>query len=95
MDLLNISDLRRAIIKAIDTDIEGSINIGTGIGSSTAKIAELIVQAVGSSSIIRHHNINGFTPNILMNTKRAQHILAWKAKVGINKGIQQIIDSSI
>lgn len=95
LDLLHVSDLRRAIIAALFKDIEGSINVGTGIGTSTANIAELIIQTVKSSSSIRHHNINGFAPNILMETKRAQLLLDWQAKVGIKKGIQQLIESRV
>jgi len=93
LDLLHINDLRQAIISAIDKDLNGAINLGTGVGTTTAWIAEWIVQKTGSSSSIRHQKIDTFVGNIVMNNSRAHYLLGWKPTISIKEGLQPIIES--
>jgi len=93
LDLLNINDLHQAIILAMNKDLNGSINLGTGVGTTTAWIAEWIVQKTGSSSSIRHQKIDAFVGNIVINNARSHHLLGWKPTVSIKEGLQPIIDS--
>ena len=93
LDLLHINDLRQAIISAIDKDLNGSINLGTGVGTTTAWIAEWIVQKTGSSSSIQHQQIDSFVGNIVMDNAQAQDLLGWKPIISIKEGLQPIIES--
>lgn len=93
LDLLHINDLRQAIIWAMDKDLNGSINLGTGVGTTTAWIAEWIVQKTESSSSIRHQKIDTFIGNIVINNSRAQYLLGWKPIISIQEGLQPIIES--
>jgi nucleoside-diphosphate-sugar epimerase len=93
LDLLHINDLHQAIILAMDKDLNGAINLGTGVGTTTAWIAEWIVQKTGSSSSIRHQKIDTFVGNIVMDNARAQYLLGWKPIISIKEGLQPIIES--
>ena len=93
LDLLHINDLRQAIISAIDKDLNGSINLGTGVGTTTAWIAEWIVQKTESSSSVRHQKIDTFIGNIIMDNSRAQYLLGWEPIIFIKEGLQPIIES--
>lgn len=93
LDLLHINDLRQAIISAMDKDLNGAINLGTGVGTTTAWIAEWIIQKTRSSSSIRHHKIDVFIGNIVMNNSLAHYLLGWKPTISIKDGLQSIIES--
>jgi nucleoside-diphosphate-sugar epimerase len=93
LDLLHINDLRQAIISAMDKDLNGSVNLGTGVGTTTAWIAEWIVQKTGSSSSIRHQKIDSFVGNIVMDNARSEYLLGWKPTISIKEGLQPIIES--
>ena len=93
LDLLHINDLRQAILLAMDKDLNGSINLGTGVGTTTAEIAEWIVEKTKSSSSIRHQKIDNFVGNIIMDNSKAQHVLGWKPVTPLKEGLQPITDS--
>ena len=95
LDLLHINDLRQAIILAMDKDVNGAINLGTGVGTTTAWIAEWIVQKTGSSSSIRHQKIDAFVGNIVMDISKAKKVLRWRPAIEIKEGLKQMMDHII
>lgn len=93
LDLLNIDDMIRAISLAVENDeIFGSINIGTGKGLTTAEIALNIVKILDSKSVVRHFKIDGYTPNIIMDTTRAKQQLGWVANIVFEEGLNNILN---
>jgi UDP-glucuronate decarboxylase len=91
LDLLYVDDLRAAILAAIQRRVQGEINLGTGIGTSTTEIAQRIVERVGSRSVIRHHDISGYAGNIVMDIKRAATTLGWRPNVDLAGGLENLI----
>lgn len=90
LDLIHVDDLCGAIVAAVDRPFEGAINIGTGIGTSTAEVAGKIVELVGSHSKVKHIELSGYAGNIIMDIERASTILGWSPKIELVKGLEGI-----
>jgi UDP-glucuronate decarboxylase len=91
LDLLYATDLCAAILAAIERGARGTINIGTGVGITTAEVAHLIVEKIGSKSRIHQHRIEAYTSNIVMDISHASAKLAWCPKTALSKGLDTII----
>ncbi|MDI6797076.1 MAG: NAD(P)-dependent oxidoreductase [Desulfatibacillaceae bacterium] len=94
LDLMHISDFRAAIVKAAESGQAGSFNIGTGKVTTTREVAEMIVNKTGSSSLIRHIEIEDVVGNIAMDSSLAHDKLGWSAGVSIEEGLDEIIQSA-
>jgi len=95
LDLLYVDDLRAAILAAIQRRVQGEINLGTGIGTSTTEIAQRIIERVGSRSVIRHHDISGYAGNIVMDIGRAVTVLGWRPDIDIAQGLENLISAGL
>lgn len=91
LDLLHISDLRRAIVLAVEKNRNGDFNIGTGQLLSTAWVAEYIVKALKSKSKIMHHKIQDYVGNVSMDSTKAKKQLDWQPKIHFSEGITEIL----
>ena len=92
LDLLYIDDLNSAFLDILQSNYSGSLNIGSGIGVSTSEVARIIVKITDSKSVIKHHNIQDFAPNIVMDISRAKTILGWYPKTNIRDGLTYLIN---
>lgn len=90
LDLLHIDDVRTAIVAAVENCTQGSINLGTGIGTSTTEVAERIVELIGSQSKIRHIDIDGYASNVIMDIGRASIMLGWRPTIDLAQGLETI-----
>ena len=93
LDLLYIDDLVAAVMQVITTDFSGDLNIGTGVVTSTPRIAELLRNFLGGQGDIDTTRIDGDTVCIAMDASKANKVLGWKAKVGIEQGLQLILSN--
>ncbi|MEZ0394866.1 MAG: NAD-dependent epimerase/dehydratase family protein [Anaerolineales bacterium] len=94
LDLLYIDDLLAALWKAVRLDICGELNIGTGVGVTTAEVARLLVEKTGSRSRISQVAIDDYVGNIVMDYRRARALLGWEPQVTISQGLEQYLQSS-
>jgi nucleoside-diphosphate-sugar epimerase len=53
-DFIHIDDVVEAVLKAINTDFWGPVNLGTGIGTTFDQLAAMVCAAVGYTPKIRH-----------------------------------------
>lgn len=92
LDLLYIDDLVSAVAKAVDSGFSGNLNIGTGVNTSTRKIAEILRDILGGKVDIDSISIDGDTANIAMDASLAKNKLGWQATIGVGGGLQNIIN---
>lgn len=91
LDLLYIDDLLKILIDVINQDYTGELNVGTGKGTSTDKVAQLIIELLGSKSKIEHNEIAQHSPNIIMDTSKVEGMFGWKPEVSIEEGLKRIV----
>lgn len=90
LDLLYMDDLVAAVAKAIGNDFSGNLNIGTGVVTSTRKIAEILRDCLGGQNEIDATLIDGDTAGIEMVSDMAKAELGWQATIGIDQGLQLV-----
>lgn len=93
LDLLYINDFVSIIKKAVRADFSGNMNIGTGELTSTRKIAESLKTILNSNSSIESTHIEAFTACIAMNSSFAKEKLDWTPLIGVNQGLQMIVEN--
>lgn len=92
IDLLHIKDFCGAVLKILEQDFIGDINLGSGRLLSIQEIASLIREKTNSKSEIIHVDITDWTANILMDTTLAQRILNWQPAIHFENGIDEMIE---
>jgi nucleoside-diphosphate-sugar epimerase len=91
LDLLYIDDLVSAVDKAVGSAFEGNLNIGTGVITSTPRIAEILRELLGGQSEIDSTLINSDTAGIAMDARMAKKTLDWEPMIKIEQGLQMIL----
>lgn len=91
LDFLHINDLIRAIILAVEKPGIGPLNIGTGVGTSTRELAEMIIEATASKSEIETVRITGGGPRRVTNPQEAEKILQWKPRIELRDGLKELL----
>lgn len=93
LDLLYIDDLISVFLDILQSNYCGFLNIGSGIGVSTSELAGKIVEITASKSVIKHHDIQDFAPNIVMDISKAKAILGWYPKTNIGDGLTYLVNN--
>jgi nucleoside-diphosphate-sugar epimerase len=91
LDLLYIDDLVSAVAKAVGSNFEGNLNIGTGVITSTQRIAEVLREMLEGRSEIDSTLINSDTAGIAMDASKAHKTLDWKSTISVELGLQMIL----
>ncbi len=94
LDLLHVDDLTRALLEAVRRRPQVSVNVGSGVGTSTAEVARLIVERLGSRSLIRQVALDASVGNIVMDTRLAGKALGWRAEIGLREGLESVIQAA-
>jgi nucleoside-diphosphate-sugar epimerase/predicted protein tyrosine phosphatase len=95
LDLLHVDDLTTALVKVIESDYLGTLHVGSGRGISTAEVARLVVESMGSQSRITHREINEYTANIVMDCARARSLLSWQPLVPFEEGLRKLLTENL
>lgn len=53
-DFIHVDDICAAVLALVDAEVDGPVNLGTGIGTSVDQLAELCMAEAGYSAPIRH-----------------------------------------
>lgn len=93
LDLLYIDDLVSAVVKAVGSGFEGNLNIGTGVITSTQRIAEILREMLGAQSEIAPTLINSDTAGIAMDASKAHKTLDWKSAISVEQGLRMILEN--
>jgi UDP-glucose 4-epimerase len=92
-DYVYVADVVDAVVKAASGSHQGPFNVGTGIGTSTNRIFELVAQHCGHTDeavhgVPRPGDIN----RISLESSKAKRELGWSAQVDIASGLERTVD---
>ncbi len=93
LDLLYIDDLVAAVTNTAASDFTGNLNIGTGVITSTHRVAEILRDLLGGRNEIESTLIDSDTACIAMDAGKAREVLGWQPKIGIEQGLQHILSN--
>ena len=89
MDFTHVSDVVNANILAMKSETKNEIfNVGTGISTSIAELAEILRKAINSDvkPIFRDRNV--VCTKRQANTEKAERLLGFKSKVNVEEGLK-------
>ena len=87
-DFIFTEDAADAVLKLLNTDFIGTVNLGSGKMSSLKLISEIIEELSGKKIISKDHKVSGpmeFNTNI----KKISEIAGWKPKFDIQTGLEK------
>ena len=87
-DFIFTEDAADAVLKILDTDFTGIVNLGSGKMSSLKLISEIIEDLSGKKIISKNQPVSGpmeFNTNI----KRISELTNWAPKFDIKKGLEK------
>jgi nucleoside-diphosphate-sugar epimerase len=92
LDLVYETDLRAALVAAVERPAEGWYHLGHGRLTSTTAIAQQVIELTGSSSALRHHRLDEDAANIALDAGRAEVALGWRPTIGVKEGIASLLN---
>jgi UDP-glucose 4-epimerase len=94
MDLVYIDDVTDANIIAMESDVTDEVfNVASGIETSLLELLQALLRVTGSTlqpEFLPARSVNP-VPRRLADTKKAENLLGFKAKVDIEEGLRRLI----
>lgn len=94
-DYVHVQDLASAVVAALDSDLEGALNIGSGEAVALRDIVTRIGDIVGRPELLRIGEIAARpndVPLVVADVTRLIHELGWRPRHDLASGLAQTID---
>ena len=93
-DYIHVDDVVTANLAAVDSDATGPVNIGTGMETTVLQLVEALTPLAEASFEPDHRPERpGEVRRIALDCTRAREVLGWEARVGLEDGITQTLES--
>jgi UDP-glucose 4-epimerase len=94
MDLVYIDDVTDANIIAMESDVKDEVfNVASGTETSLLELLQAVLKVTGSTlkpEFLPARSVNP-VPRRLADTKKAENLLGFKAKVNTEEGLRSLI----
>lgn len=94
MDLVYIDDVTDANIAAMESDVTDEVfNVASGIETSLLELLQAVLNVTGSTltpEFLPARSVNP-VPRRLADTKKAENLLGFKARVNVEEGLRRLI----
>ena len=94
MDFIHVHDIARATMAALEAD-EGNVpvNIGTGIDTSVADLAQILIEAVGVDIEPVFNPRDVLVSRRAADITRAKEVLGWEPTIPVREGMIDLVRS--
>ena len=94
MDLIYINDVTDANIMAMESDVTDEVfNVASGMETSLLELLQAVLNVTESNlkpEFLPARSVNP-VPRRLADTKKAENLLGFKAKVSVDEGLRRLI----
>jgi UDP-glucose 4-epimerase len=92
-DYVFVGDVVQANLAALEREPCGAVNVGTGIETDVNRLAELILQASGSKSEVKHGPAKqGEQRRSVIDCTKAAEKLGWRPSVPLAEGLRRTVE---
>ncbi len=92
-DYVYVGDVVRANLLATERDVDGAVNIGTGVETDVNRLYALLCDAAGHHPGERHGPAKiGEQLRSALDPRRAQALLGWRPQTSLAEGLRQTVD---
>lgn len=93
MDFVHVSDVARAVGMAVDSSGTGeALNVGTGVQTSIAQLAEMLLRALGTDATPIYRPREVLVTQREASIDRIADVLGWFPTVDFETGIRTVLD---
>ena len=94
LDLMYVDDLVSALVATLKSGFTGTVNLGTGVLTSTMQIAQILRDSLESKSNIEQTTIEADVASIAMVSRHAQAALDWRPTVSLESGLERLLSGN-
>lgn len=89
-DLIHVDDLVQAILTLVDAEVDGPVNLGTGVSTSMDELAQIAMSAAGYEAPIEHllDKPIGVTHRVCDNSLLRQY---YEPKITVEEGVERAL----
>ncbi len=92
-DFVYVGDVARANVMALEKNVGGVFNIGSGKETSVNEIARMMLKISGARvKAIHAEPVPGEVRRIFLDCSKAERELSWRAEVGLEEGIRRTLE---
>ncbi|MCF2533502.1 NAD-dependent epimerase/dehydratase family protein [Yinghuangia soli] len=92
MDFVHVRDIARAVVSALESERDNMpINIGTGIDTSIAQLAKILIAAVGVDMEAQFNPRDVLVSRRAADINRAREVLGWEPAVSVEQGMAELV----
>ncbi|GAA0223649.1 NAD-dependent epimerase/dehydratase family protein [Saccharothrix mutabilis subsp. mutabilis] len=95
MDFVHVHDLARAVVLALESEQANvPINIGTGVDTSIAQLAKILIDAVGVNVEPQFNPRDVLVSRRAADITRAREVLGWEPTITVEQGMAELVRAS-
>jgi len=92
MDFVHVTDLAHAVVAALESEKANvPINIGTGIDTSIAALAKILIEAVGIDVEPLFNERDVLVSRRAADISRARDVLGWEPRITVEDGMRDLV----
>jgi UDP-glucose 4-epimerase len=92
MDFIHVTDIARSVVAALNAE-QGNVpvNIGTGIDTSIAALAKILIDAVGANVEPQFNPRDVLVSRRAADITRAKEVLGWEPTIPVEQGMAELV----
>ncbi|WGD38084.1 NAD-dependent epimerase/dehydratase family protein [Lysinibacter sp. HNR] len=95
MDFIHVKDIARAVVLALESEKANvAINVGTGIDTTVAELARILIDAVGVDVEPQFNPRDVIVSRRAADTTRAKEIIGFEPTIAVGEGMTALIQNS-
>ncbi|HEV2640966.1 MAG TPA: NAD-dependent epimerase/dehydratase family protein [Actinocrinis sp.] len=95
MDFVHVTDIARAAVAALECErADLPVNIGTGIDTSVAALAKILISAVGADVEPQFNPREVLVSRRAADVSRAREVLGWAPQISVEDGMADLVRRS-
>jgi UDP-glucose 4-epimerase len=96
MDFIHVHDSARAVVSALECERANlPINVGTGVDTSVARLADILIRAVGVDVTPQFNPRDVLVSRQAADITRAAEVLGWEPKITVDEGMTDLVRLSL
>lgn len=92
MDFIHVKDIARAVVLATESEkANAAINVGTGIDTSVARLAQILIDAIGADVEPQFNPRPVLVSRRAADTTRAKEMIGFEYSIPVDEGMTDLI----
>lgn len=92
MDFVHVTDIARGVVAALESEQDNlPVNLGTGVDTSVADLAEILIRAVGADVEPIFNDREVLVSRRAADIQRAKEVLGWTPTIPVEQGMAELV----